>query len=127
MVAADGKRQFDLEDRLTQFAATVMGVLESLPSTRVGRHVAGQLLRCGTAPAAHYAEAQAAESRRDFIHKLRLCLKELRETVYWLKFTRRVGMGHIPAVERTLDEADQLIAILYTSARTAERNSEKGT
>lgn len=101
----------------------VVGVVDALPRTRIGRHVAGQLLRCGTAPAAHYAEAQAAESRRDFIHKLRLCLKELRETAYWLKFTRRVGMGDIHALERAFAEADQLVAILYTSVRTAERNA----
>jgi four helix bundle protein len=104
-----------------------MEVVDSLPRTRIARHVAGQLLRCGTAPAAHYAEAQAAESRRDFIHKLRLCLKELRETAYWLKFSKRVVLGEEVALDRALDEADQLVAILYTSVRTAERNAERQT
>ena len=71
--------QFDLEDRLIDFAVRVIRTAESLPKTKVGRHIAGQLVRCGTSPAANYGEAQSAESRSDFIHKIKICLKELRE------------------------------------------------
>ncbi len=73
----DGRRSYDLEERLVRFAVLVCSTVESLPSTRVGKHAAGQLIRCGTSPAANYGEAQSGESRRDFIHKLKLCLKEL--------------------------------------------------
>jgi len=72
-------KQFDLEDRLIDFAVRVIRTAESLPKTKVGRHIAGQLVRCGTSPAANYGEAQSAESRSDFIHKIKICLKELRE------------------------------------------------
>ncbi|RLB14252.1 MAG: four helix bundle protein, partial [Deltaproteobacteria bacterium] len=71
-------KQFDLEDRLIDFAVRVIRTAESLPKTKVGRHIAGQLVRCGTSPAANYGEAQSAESRSDFIHKIKICLKELR-------------------------------------------------
>ncbi|MBW2125944.1 MAG: four helix bundle protein [Deltaproteobacteria bacterium] len=68
-------KQFDLEDRLIDFAVRVIRTAESLPKTKVGRHIAGQLVRCGTSPAANYGEAQSAESRSDFIHKIKICLK----------------------------------------------------
>ncbi len=71
----------DLEDRLVDFAVRIIGVVEALPSSKAGNHVAGQLTRSGTAPAPNYGEAQSAESRKDFIHKLKIALKELRETL----------------------------------------------
>src|SRR5687767_3190063 len=74
-----------LEDRLLDFAARAGAVVDALPDTRLGRHVAGQLVRCGTSPAPNYAEACAAESRADFVHKLAIVLKELRESRVWLK------------------------------------------
>jgi four helix bundle protein len=80
--------KFDLEKRLIDFAVRVIGVVEALPGTRAGNHVANQLVRCGTSPAPNYAEAQSAESRNDFIHKLKICLKELRETRVWLSVGR---------------------------------------
>ena len=70
-----GERVYDLQDRLIDLAVRVSSICESLPPTRTGKHVAGQLIRCGTAPAQLHAEAQAAESRKDYIHKLGLCLK----------------------------------------------------
>ena len=71
---------YDLEDRLIEFAVRIIALIESLPKTKVGKHVGGQLLRSGTSPAPNYGEAQGAESRSDFIHKMKICLKELRET-----------------------------------------------
>ncbi len=75
----------ELEDRLIDFAVRVIAVVEALPDSKAGKHVAGQLVRSGTSPAPNYGEAQSAESRRDFIHKMKVALKELRETLVWLK------------------------------------------
>ena len=74
------KRIYDLEERLGDFAVRIIRTAESLPKTRAGNHIAGQLIRCGTSPAPNYGEAQRAESRSDFIHKMKVCLKEWRET-----------------------------------------------
>jgi four helix bundle protein len=90
----------------------------------VGKHVAGQLLRCGTAPAPLHAEASAAESRKDFVHKLRLCLKELRETMTWLRYLQRLGVGEEATIDDSISETDRAIAIVYTSIRTATRNEK---
>jgi four helix bundle protein len=84
--------------------------------------VAGQLVRCGTAPAPLHAEASAAESRKDFIHKLGLCLKELRETMTWLRYVQRSGIGEATLIDESIRETDRAIAIVYTSIRTARRN-----
>ena len=75
---------FDIEERLIDFAVRIIRTAESLPKTKVGNHIAGQLIRCGTSPAPNYGEAQSAESRSDFIHKMKVSLKELRETRIWL-------------------------------------------
>jgi four helix bundle protein len=77
-------KSFDLEERLIDFAVRIIRISESLPKTRVGNHIAGQLIRSGTSSAPNYGEAQSAESRSDFIHKMKVCLKELRETRVWL-------------------------------------------
>lgn len=73
-------KKFDLEDRLINFAVRIAEIVESLPNTRAGNHIAGQLIRSGTSPALNYGEAQSAESRSDFIHKIKVVLKELRES-----------------------------------------------
>jgi four helix bundle protein len=114
--------RFDLQDRLIEYAVLITRVADGLPSTRAGKHAAGQLLRCGTSPAPNYGEAQAAESRKDFIHKLKLCLKELRESMVWLEYARRQGMGDPTLVARGISETDELTAIVYRSIQTAERN-----
>ena len=85
-------KTFDLEARLIDFAVQIISVVESLPKTRVGNHIAGQLVRCGTSPAPNYGEAQSAESRSDFIHKMKVCLKELRETRVWLLMIVRTSL-----------------------------------
>ncbi len=74
-----GNKPFDLEDRLIEFAVRAIQVAESLPKSRAGKHLTSQMIRCGTSPAPNYGEAQGAESRSDFIHKMKVCLKELRE------------------------------------------------
>ena len=120
------ERTYDLEERLIAFARRIIDIVEALPSTRAGNHIAGQLIRCGTSPAANYGEAQGAESRRDFVHKLRIVLKELRESRTWLLIIRTKEI--ICPVKRLgpiITEADELIAIVATSIRTAERGLAK--
>ncbi len=85
-------KSFDLEERLIDFAVRIIRTSESLPKTRVGNHIAGQLIRSGTSYAPNYGEAQSAESRVDFIHKMKICLKELRETKVWLLMIRRAKL-----------------------------------
>jgi four helix bundle protein len=88
--AAPEKTKYDLEDRLLKFAVAVVELTDDLPNTRAGNHIAGQLLRCGTSPYGHHGEVESAESRKDFIHKLKVCLKELRETRRWLRLVSRL-------------------------------------
>ncbi len=106
-----------------RLAGMVCRISGGLPRSEEGRHIAGQLVRCGTAPAANYAEARGAESRKDFIHKMKVCLKELRETHVWLKLAMELGMGEMSGVETTVAESDELIAVFVTSIATARRNS----
>jgi four helix bundle protein len=126
--AADAGMKFDLEERLLEFAARVIRLVEKLPNTRSGNHVAGQLLRSGTSPLPNHGEAQAAESPADFVHKLKICLKELRETERWLKLIQRVPlMTPASKVQPLLDETSELIRIFAASIRTSKnRQSKKG-
>jgi len=119
-------KNFDLEERLIDFAVRVIRRAEFLPKSRVGIHIAGQLVRSGTSPAPNYGEAQAAESRSDFIHKMKISLKELRETRIWLLMIIRANLIK-PAsrIEPLLDETDQLISIFVTSIKTARQNQKR--
>jgi four helix bundle protein len=78
------------EERLLEYSVRIIKIVEQLPNTRTGNHVAGQLLRSGTSPYPNHGETRAAESPKDFIRKLRISLKELRETKRWLKLIQRV-------------------------------------
>ena len=118
-------QRFDLEDRLVDYASAIIELTEALPNTRAGNHVAGQLLRSGTSSAPNYGEAQAAESRRDFAHKLGICLKELRESRIWLRIIRRRGMLRDAVIEPKMRETEELIRIFKTSIGTAKRNETK--
>jgi four helix bundle protein len=119
------KSAYDLEDRLLEFAANIVELTEALPNTRAGNHIAGQLLRCGTSSLSNHGEVEAAESRRDFLHKLRICLKELRETKRWLRLVGRVRKLGSPANFVTcLNEVEELIRIFVASIRTAEKNAK---
>ena len=119
-----GKRKFDLEERLLQFASAIIDLSEKLPNTRAGNHVAGQILRSGTSPFPNHGEAESAESREDFIHKLKICLKELRETRRW---ARLIHLKSWAKNETTLlfvlNESDELIRIFMSSIRTAQQNA----
>jgi len=116
-----------LEDRLLDFSARVGKVVDALPDTRLGRHVASQMVRSGTSPAPNYAESRAAESRRDFVHKLGICLKELRETRCWLRLTLRAQLLPAKRLTSLLDECEQLISIMVKSIVTAKSNSKRNT
>src|SRR3970040_2750742 len=88
---SEGNKKYDLEERLIQFALLIIDIVEMLPNTRAGNHLAGQLIRSGTSPAFNYGEAQAAESKYDFIHKVKVVLKELKETRVCLTIIGRKG------------------------------------
>jgi four helix bundle protein len=121
----NGKRRFDLEERLMEFASAVIDLSEKLPVTRAGNHVAGQILRSGTSPYPNHGEAEDAESRDDFIHKLKICLKELRETRRWARLLRRKAWAaDDPTLVFVLSEAEELIRIFYSSIQTARRNAQ---
>lgn len=119
--SADAK--FYLEDRLLEFTARLVSLVEALPSSRAGNHIAGQSLRCGTSPFANHGEVQAAESRKDFIHKLGVCHKELKEIKRWLRLIARVELLAARQVRLLLLETEELIRIFAASIRTAEKNA----
>jgi len=110
----------ELENRLIDFAVAIVGVVEALPSTKAGNHIAGQLIRSGTSPAPNYGEARSAESRKDFIHKLKISLKELRETMIWLRIISRKRLVAGAGVNAAIAECDELISIFASSTRTAD-------
>jgi len=121
-VETKGEHRYDLEERLLEYAVRIIRLVDSLPATKAGRHVADQLLRCGTSPLANHGELQGAESRKDFIHKLGICLKEIREAQRWLRLIHRVPLVAPPKIEPLLAETDALIRIFVSSVRTAESN-----
>ena len=118
-----GERKFDLEDRMLEFTARLIKMVDALPTSRAGNYIAGQLLRCGTSPFANHGEVQAAESRKDFIHKLGICLKELKEIKRWIRLIARLELIPIKNVRPLLIETEELIRIFSASIRTAERNA----
>ena len=114
-------KKFDLEDRLVDFAVMVIETAEALPNTRAGNHLAGQLIRYGTSPALNYGEAQSGESRKDFIHKMKVVLKELRETYVCLKIIRRKPLlKPLKKTEPIFNECNELISIFVSSISTAQ-------
>jgi four helix bundle protein len=119
-----GKKKYDLEERLLNFTAAVVRLADSLPNTKAGNHVAGQLLRCATSPLANHGEVEAAESRKDFLHKLRICLKELRETWRWLRLIARLQLADAERLRTALTEVEELVRIFAASVRTTERNAK---
>ena len=116
--------QFDLEERLINFSVRIVRLVEFLPESKTGNHIRGQLLRCGTAASPNYAEARDAESRADFIHKLKIVLKELRETKVWLTLILRAEIVFPNnRLEPLLQECDELISIFVKSVKTAKLKS----
>jgi four helix bundle protein len=120
---AEGGR-FDLEDRLLDFSACIIRLVDALPKSRAANHISGQLLRCGTSSYGNHGEVEAAESRKDFVHKLRVCLRELKETCRWLRLIAKSAMLPGPKIAAILDETEELIRIFFSSVRTAERNAK---
>ena len=115
----------ELSERLWQFAARVGKVVDALPDTRLGRHVAGQLVRCGTSGPPNYDEGCAAESRADFIHKVGIALKELKETTGWLRFVIIAGLLPQRRIDLLRSEGIELLKILARSILTAKANRRK--
>lgn len=119
-------KKYNLEKRLIDFAVRIINIVEALPNTLAGNHIAGQLVRCETSPAPNYGEAQSAESRNDFIHKIKIVLKELRETKVWLKIIQlKRLLKSTREIELLIAECDELISIFVTSVRTAEKNKSR--
>jgi four helix bundle protein len=118
-------RKYDLEERLIDYSVLVTEIVESMPNTKAGNHYAGQLIRSGTSPALNYAEAQSGESRKDFIHKLKIVLKELRETIVCLKIISRTNLCESQdSVKEVIVETNELISIFVKSVETAQANMQ---
>jgi len=108
-----------LEERLIDFAVRILRLANRLSASFAGRHIAGQIVRSGTSPAPNYAEARSAESKADFIHKLRIVVKELNETSVWLRIIARGGLVQPALVAGLTEECDELRRIIGASLRTA--------
>ncbi|PKN61154.1 MAG: four helix bundle protein [Deltaproteobacteria bacterium HGW-Deltaproteobacteria-15] len=125
MGKTEQKHTYDLEERLLEYSARIIGIVELLPNTRTGNHVAAQVLRSGTSPYPNHGEAQAAESPKDFVHKLRISLKELRETHRCLKLIRRVPLiEKVELLDDISQETEELIKIFFASIKTAEKKQK---
>ena len=121
------ERKFDLQDRLIDYAVRIIKLSEALPNTKTGNHIRSQILKSGTSPAPNYGEAQSAESKADFIHKLKISLKELRESEVWLKIIVKAELlKPITKMKPLLDETNELISILFTSIETAKKSKDDG-
>lgn len=119
-------RKYDLEERLIDFAVLIIDLVEGLPPTKAANHLGGQLLRSGTSPALNYGEAQAAESKKDFIHKIRVVLKELRESHICLRIMARKGLHQDEAtIARVSAECQELVRIFIASVGTASGRSSR--
>jgi four helix bundle protein len=117
----------ELSDRLRNFAARVSKVVDALPNSRTGRHVAAQLIRCGAAAPPNYDEGGVAESRSDFAHKVNIALKELVETEGWLKFIIIAGLLSKQRLDQVQDECSQLCRILNSSVATSKGRKPTGS
>jgi len=115
--------KYDLEERLLEYSVRTIRVTESMKRSRAANHIADQLLRSGTSPYGNHGEAEGAESRDDFIHKLEVCYKELRESRRWLRLVQRAELIAKPTLLAPLiSEADELVRIFASSIRTAQKN-----
>ncbi len=118
-------KRFDLEERLILFSTLIIEIVNKIPTDKVGGHLLGQLVRSGTSVSLNYGEAQSGESRKDFIHKIKIVLKELRETFICLELIKRSHLLEDEiGLDKALNENNQLIAIFVKSVETAQRNNE---
>ena len=114
-------RRYDLEERLIDFAVIILDLCELLPQNFAAKHLGGQLVRSGTSPALNYGEAQAAESKADFLHKMKICLKELRESQICLKIISKKKYIKEEKEQPVLKECSELVSIFTKSIETASR------
>jgi four helix bundle protein len=121
-----GMTKFDLEERLIKFGVLISILVEELPNTITGKYLAGQLIRSGLSPALNYGEAQSGESINDFVHKMKIALKELRETFISLKIIKQKQYKQVVNItDSCLKECNELICIFVKSIQTAEKNKER--
>lgn len=115
----------EIEERLIDFAANVILFTDTINKNFAGNHLSGQIIRSSTSPALNYGEAQSAESSKDFIHKMGICLKELRETFNCLRIIERAKLTQNSENLQTLKkEVNELISIFVASIKTAKRNAK---
>ena len=115
--------KFDLEERLISFSVLIIEIVNEMPNTKAGNHLSGQLVRSGTSVSLNYGEAQSGESRKDFIHKMKIVLKELRESFVCLKIIHRTRVFNAEMkMEKLLNENNELISIFVKSIETAQKN-----
>ncbi len=116
-----------LENRLIDFAVLVIEIPQSLSKTKAGNHLSSQIVRSGTSPALNYGEAQDAESTRDFFHKIKIVLKELRETYVCLKIIHRTDLCSAPKkLDSALTECNELVSIFVSSVNSIKKKLENG-
>lgn len=114
----------EMEERLIEFASRIIDMVEALPRTAAAKHLGGQILRSGTSPALNYGEAQAAESRDDFVHKMKVCLKELRETLVCLKLVSKRNWFSEGKLTPLVAENNELVSMFVASTKTATSQSK---
>ncbi len=116
----------DLEERLINFSVLIIEITDEMPDKKAANHLAGQLVRSGTSPSLNYGEAQSAESRKDFVHKIKVVLKELRESFVCLKIIERAKLYKTKEkIDYALIENNELISIFVKSVETAQKNIDK--
>lgn len=120
---AVAERKYDLDERVIEFAVNVISFVESLPNSKSAIHLGGQLLRSGTSPSLNYGEAKSAESKNDFVHKMKVSLKELRETHNCLRIIHKAKIFKSEEnILKLINECNELIAIFVKSIETASKN-----
>ena len=118
--------KFDLEERLIDFSVLIIEIVNEMPNSKAGNHLSGQLVRSGTSVSLNYGEAQSGESRKDFIHKMKVVLKELRETFICLKIIHKTKLYKTEAkILKAKKENDELISIFVKSIETAQKNLDQ--
>ena len=116
--------KYDLEERLVNFSVLIIKIVNEMPNTKAANHLAGQIVRSGTSVSLNYGEAQGGESKRDFIHKMKIVLKELRETFICLKIIHRTKLYKTESeIIKAKEENNELISIFVKSVETARNNS----
>jgi four helix bundle protein len=122
------RKTYDLEERLVKFSVLIISLSETLPGTQTGKYIASQIIRSGLAPALNYGEAKSAESINDFVHKMKVALKELRETYIALQIIKAKPLtSKIEILQNALNECNELISIFVKSIKTAETNRKKNS